>query len=133
MYLDAGPTFAKKGENVTLPSCHVIGYPPPVVTWAKVLGKLPRGRTLISGHSLTIVRAEKEDAGSYICKAIGHGGSSRAVTQLVVTAVPRFLVTPQTMVEKFAGTSVRLFIFLSSIRARHCGRHRVQILKSLLN
>ncbi|KAL9972082.1 hypothetical protein ACROYT_G018323 [Oculina patagonica] len=106
VYVDAGPTFARKGENVTLPSCHVIGYPPPVVTWAKVLGKLPRGRTLIGGHSLTIVRAEKQDAGSYICKAIGHGGSSRAVTQLVVTVVPRFLVTPQAMVEKFAGTSM---------------------------
>ena len=48
-----------------------MGYPPPVVTWTKVLGKLPRGRTqLISGHSLTIVQKEKEDAGSYICKAL---------------------------------------------------------------
>ena len=109
VYVDAGPTFVIKGQNVTLPSCHVIGFPPPVVTWAKVLGKLPRGRTLTSGNSLslTIVRAHKEDAGSYICKAIGLGGSARAVTQLVVTVVPSFLVTPQAVVEKFAGTSVR--------------------------
>ena len=71
-----------------------------------MLGKLPRGRTLIGRSSLTIVRTEKEDAGSYICQAIGNGGSLRAITQLVLIVVPRFLVTPQTMVEKFAGTSV---------------------------
>ena len=109
VYVDAGPTFVIKGQNVTLPSCHVIGFSPPVVTWMKVLGKLPPGRTLTSGNSLslTIVQAHKEDAGSYICKAIGHGGSARAVTQLVVTVVPSLLVTLQAVVEKFAGTSVR--------------------------
>ena len=82
VYVDAGPTFVIKGQNATLPSCHVIGFPPPVVTWMKVLGKLSRGRTLTSGNSLslTIVRAHKEDAGSYIFKAIGHRGSARAVT-----------------------------------------------------
>ena len=74
--VDAGPTFVIKGQNVTLPSCHVIGFPPPVVTWMKVLGKLPGGRTLTSENSLslTIVREHKEDAGSYICKAIDHEG-----------------------------------------------------------
>ena len=96
-----------RGEDTVLPSCHVIGYPPPVVTWAKVLGKLPRGRTLLKGRSVTILRAEREDAGSYICKATSPGGSSRAVTQLVVTVVPRFTVTPMAVIEKFAGTSVR--------------------------
>ena len=85
----------------------MIGYPPPVVTWAKVLGKLPRGRTLLKGRSVTILRAEREDAGSYICKATSPGGSSRAVTQLVVTVVPRFTVMPMAVIEKFAGTSVR--------------------------
>lgn len=102
----------KRGENATLPTCRVIGFPPPVVTWAKVLGKLPRGRTLIRGRSVTITRAEKEDTGSYICKASSPGGSSRVVTQLVVTVVPRFIVTPTPMIEKFAGTSVRGFRFI---------------------
>ena len=52
-----------------------MGYPPPVVTWATVLGKLPRGRSLIGRSSLTIVRTEKEDAGSYIFEAMeAHHG-----------------------------------------------------------
>ena len=106
VHVDPGPTFVNRGEDAILPSCHVIGFPAPVITWAKVLGKLPRGRTLIRGHSLTITRAEKEDAGSYICKATSSGGSSRAVTQLVVTVVPRFTVTPMAVIETFAGTSV---------------------------
>ena len=58
---------------------------------------------------MTILRAEREDAGSYICKATSPGGSSRAVTQLVVTLVPRFTVTPMAVIEKFAGTSVRTY------------------------
>ena len=113
VYVDPGPTFVNKGEDAILPKCRVIGFPPPVVTWAKVLGKLPRGRTLIGGDSLTIVHTEKEDAGSYICKATSSGGSSRAVTQLVVAVVPRFTVTPLAVIEKFAGTSVRAFRYFN--------------------
>ena len=56
---------------------------------------------------MTILRADREDAGSYICKATSPGGSSRAVTQLVVSVVPRFTVTPIAVIEKFAETSVR--------------------------
>lgn len=104
-----------RGENVILPTCHVIGFPSPVVTWAKVLGKLPRRRTIIRGHRLTILRAEKEDAGSYICKATSPGGSSRAVTQLVVAVSPKFIVTPLPVIEKFAGTSVRPFEVLYTV------------------
>ena len=30
--LSPGPTHAKQGQNVTLPQCHVSGFPAPVVT-----------------------------------------------------------------------------------------------------
>ena len=94
------------GNNVTLPTCHVIGFPRPVVTWAKVLDKLPLGRSVVVDHTLTIFEAKKVDSGSYVCKATSIAGSSREGTQLVVIMLPKFSVTPPPLTEMFAGSSV---------------------------
>ena len=94
------------GNNVTLPTCHVIGFPRPVVTWAKVLDKLPLGRSVVVDHTLTIFESKKVDSGSYVCKATSIAGSSREGTQLVVIMLPKFSVTPPPLTEMFAGSSV---------------------------
>ena len=106
--LDPGPTYVSAGENVTLPECHVTGFPRPVVTWAKVLDKLPVGRLVVGSQTLSILEARKADSGSYICKATSTAGSSRQATQIVVTVVPKFTLTPPPITEKFAGSSVSL-------------------------
>ncbi|KAJ7383091.1 hypothetical protein OS493_030978, partial [Desmophyllum pertusum] len=51
--LAQGPTYAKSGQNVTLPKCHVTGYPAPVITWRKLPGSLAKDRTVQDGGILT--------------------------------------------------------------------------------
>lgn len=50
--LQSGPKFVTLGSDVTLPTCQVIGYPAPVVTWRKAFGQLPQGRTYYNNNSV---------------------------------------------------------------------------------
>ena len=42
MSLHPGPYYVIEGSSVTLPTCHVTGYPAPVVTWRKLSGESMR-------------------------------------------------------------------------------------------
>ncbi|XP_016059882.1 PREDICTED: roundabout homolog 4 [Miniopterus natalensis] len=69
-------TVATVGQQVTLECEPPSGHPKPTVTWWKD-GKplaLQPGRHLVSGGSLRMVRAEKSDAGTYICVATNKAG-----------------------------------------------------------
>ncbi|XP_068754121.1 uncharacterized protein [Montipora capricornis] len=35
VYLSFGPSYVENGKNITLPVCHVTGFPSPVITWFK--------------------------------------------------------------------------------------------------
>ena len=59
MFLHPGPHYTVEGKNVTLPICHVIGYPQPVVTWSKLSGQLPQGRVKTNTSALTIFFAHE--------------------------------------------------------------------------
>ena len=59
MFLHPGPHYTVEGKNVTLPICHVIGYPQPVVTWSKLSGQLPQVRVKTNTSALTIFFAHE--------------------------------------------------------------------------
>ena len=106
--LAPGPTYAKKGSNVTLPKCHVTGFPAPLVTWRKFPGSHAQDRTVQDGGLLTVKLATKNDIGSYVCHAKNHLGEASAVTSLVVISVPKFITKPPQTVIKSLGDDLSL-------------------------
>ena len=106
--LITGPIYAESGKNVKLPKCQIIGYPPPVISWTKLFDQIPTERAVVEGQTLTIVKAKKKDAGTYICSATNFMGTSHAMTTLIINIVPQFTVRPPKMIERYLGQSVTL-------------------------
>ncbi|KAJ7369440.1 Immunoglobulin C-2 Type [Desmophyllum pertusum] len=106
--LAPGTTYVKSGQKVTLPKCHVTGFPAPVITWRKLPGSLPKNRTVQDGGVLTVGDAEKHDIGAYVCNAKNYLGEASAVTSLVVWSVPKFNTKPPEMVYKMTGDELSL-------------------------
>ncbi|KAJ7383090.1 hypothetical protein OS493_030977, partial [Desmophyllum pertusum] len=106
--LAPGPTYVKSGQKVTLPKCHVTGFPAPVITWRKLPGSLPKDRTVQDGGILTVGVAAKHDIGSYVCHANNYLGEASAVTSLVVLSVPKFNTKPPETVIKTPGDKLSL-------------------------
>ena len=67
--LSFGPSYVVKGKNITLPACHVTGYPSPKIAWHKVPGNLVQARTVMKDGRLSIMNAHKSDSGLYKCEA----------------------------------------------------------------
>ena len=92
--LQPGPNFVTEGSDVTLPTCHVTGYPAPVVRWRKSSGQLPQGRAQYKNNVLRISDARKSDSDAYFCSAVNHLGNVEKKTQLVVISLPVFTIKP---------------------------------------
>ena len=92
--LHLGPSYAIEGSNITLPTCHVTGYPAPVVTWRKSSGQLPQWRAQYHNTALQISDVRKVDSDAYFCSAFNLLGNVEKKTLLVVTSLPKFTVKP---------------------------------------
>ena len=101
VFLAFGPSYVKKNKNITLPVCQVISFPPAVITWYKVLGKLAHARAVSKNRELLIMNAQKTDSGLYKCKASNKLSYDSAATQLNVVELPHFTVTPPARLESF--------------------------------
>ena len=106
--LHPGPLHVKQGDNVTLPVCHVTGYPKPIITWRRVSGRVPPGRSNAKDGTLKIQAAQKSDSDTYICQASNLLGSASATTLLVVVGLPRFSQKPPVHVFAVEGKTVVL-------------------------
>ena len=106
--LHPGPYHVIEGSNVTLPTCHVTGYPDPVVTWRKSSGQLPQGRTQYNSTALQISNVRKDDSDAYFCSAVNLLGNVERKTLLVVISLPRFTVKPPEKVSAVIGTTLTL-------------------------
>ena len=93
------PSHVIKGKNITLPVCHVTGFPSPKITWRKNPGNLVQARTLQKDGRLSILGTQKSDSGLYKCEASNVLGHDSAVTQLNVVELPRFTVSPPSQLE----------------------------------
>ena len=89
-----GPSYVEKGKNITLPVCHVTGFPPPKITWRKEPNNLVQARAVVSDGQLSILNAQKRDSGLYKCQASNPLGHDSAVTDLNVVQRPHFIVKP---------------------------------------
>ncbi|KAL9967660.1 hypothetical protein ACROYT_G025940 [Oculina patagonica] len=103
-----GPSYVIKGSNVTLPTCHVTGYPAPVVTWRKSSGQLPQGRAQYNNSVLQISDVRKVDSDTYFCSAVNLLGNVERKTLLVVISLPVFTIRPPGKVFALSGESLTL-------------------------
>ena len=108
MFLHPGPSYVTEGSNVTLPTCHVSGYPTPAVTWRKSFGQLPQGRVYYNSSVLQISDVRKSDSDTYFCSAVNLLGNVERKTQLVVVSLPVFTVQPPGKVSAVAGETLTL-------------------------
>ena len=106
--LHPGPSHAIEGSNITLPTCHVTGYPAPVVTWRKLSGQLPQGRTQYNNTALQISDVRKVDSDWYFCSAVNLLGNVEKKTLLVVISLPKFTIKPPTKVAARTGDTLTL-------------------------
>ena len=106
--LHPGPSYAIEGSNVILPTCHVTGYPAPVVTWRKLSGQLPQGRAQYNNTALQISDVRKVDSDWYFCSAVNLLGNVEKKTLLVVISLPKFTVKPPGKVTALTGDTLTL-------------------------
>ena len=106
--LPPGPSYVIEGSNVTLPACHVTGYPAPVVTWRKSSGQLPQGRARYNNTALQISNVRKVDSDNYFCSAVNLLGNVERKTLLVVVSLPKFTVKPPGKIAVGTGTTLTL-------------------------
>lgn len=104
--LTLGPSYAEKDKNITLPECHVTGFPPAVITWSRVLGEIEHARFVFNDGRLSIKNAQKRDSGLYKCTAVNILGHESAFTHLVVVELPQLTVTPPSQLKVFANQNI---------------------------
>ena len=106
--LNPGPRYAIEGNTFTLPTCHVTGYPTPVVTWRKLSSHLPLGRVRFNDNALQISQVRKEDSDTYTCSAKNPLGKAEKNTMLVVVSLPQFASKPPSKIASISNSTVRL-------------------------
>ena len=106
--LNPGPRYAIEGNTFTLPTCHVTGYPTPVVTWRKLSSQLPQGRVRYNNNALQISQVRKEDSDVYTCTAKNFLGKAEKNTLLVVVSLPQFTSKPPSKIVSMLNSTVRL-------------------------
>ena len=106
--LNPGPRYAIEGNTFTLPTCHVTGYPTPVVTWRKLSSQLPQERVRYNNNALQISQVRKEDSHMYTCSAKNLFGKAEKNTMLVVVSLPRFTSKPPSKIVSMLNSTVRL-------------------------
>ena len=106
--LNPGPFYVVEGSNVTLPVCHVTGYPTPLVTWSKSFGRLPKGRVHSNNSAIQLLGVRKVDSDNYLCTATNLLGTVVKRTVLVVISVPQFTVKPPAKVIVSIGETLAL-------------------------
>ena len=79
--LNPGPFYVVEGTSVTLPVCHVTGYPTPLVTWSKSFGRLPKRRVHSNNSAIQLLGVRKDDSDNYLCTATNLLGTVATLNQ----------------------------------------------------
>ena len=105
--LSTNRLIAEEKQDIRF-TCSATGQPLPTITWSKSVGNVPEKRTELKNGNLTIYSVNKNDRGTYICKAKNMLGSATDTAQLVIFAALRFKVRPPQEVTPVFGFSVHL-------------------------
>ncbi|KAM7427347.1 Basement membrane-specific heparan sulfate proteoglycan core protein [Porites harrisoni] len=90
------PIFTKKPSSLVSKmksatiqeTCQAEGYPPPKLTWIRLVSPLPVGKTDVKEGNLTIMNLRPVDSGLYQCVATNSVGSKKATMNLFVQKGP---------------------------------------------
>ena len=104
--LYVGPTYVERGDNATLPKCHVTGHPEPRIRWSKHGKKLREGSSDDDGGRLILLNAKMTDLGHYSCEASNALGSASALTLLTVVEPLRFVSKPPEVINVTLGENI---------------------------
>ncbi|CAL4076425.1 unnamed protein product, partial [Meganyctiphanes norvegica] len=96
------PWFKERPANVTIASgakvefrCDVQGSPEPFITWRRLDGKMPVGRTTrTEDQHFIIEEVASQDSGVYVCEAENEAGITMAEARLVVVGAPEVAQRP---------------------------------------
>ena len=99
--------MAEQNQNFTI-TCTATGQPQPKITWSKVGGDLPKGRSEVMNDALTIYQVTRNDGGIYTCKADNILGTATDMAQLMVFSPLRFKLRPPQELTPMVGSTVRL-------------------------
>ncbi|XP_073251470.1 angiopoietin-related protein 7-like [Porites lutea] len=81
-------SLVSKMESTTIQeTCQAEGYPPPKLTWIRLVSPLPVGKTDVREGNLTIMNLRPMDSGLYQCVATNSMGTKKATMNLVVTDI----------------------------------------------
>ncbi|XP_022804941.1 neural cell adhesion molecule L1-like isoform X2 [Stylophora pistillata] len=79
------PSLATPKEFCTFQqACQAEGFPPPAITWRKLVTSLPAGKTISNNGSLTIKNLSPGDSGLYECVARNSFGTTKASMNVAV-------------------------------------------------
>ena len=82
-------SLVSKMESATIQeTCQAEGYPPPKLTWIRLVSPLPVGKTDVKEGNLTIMNLRPVDSGLYQCVATNSVGSKKATMNLFVQKGP---------------------------------------------
>ncbi|XP_069956737.1 roundabout homolog 2-like isoform X1 [Cherax quadricarinatus] len=110
------PWFEERPLNVTAPSgvtvelrCLVRGSPMPSVSWQRLEGKMPQGRTRIDTQHqrLVLEQVAPIDSGVYVCEAESEGGRVTAQATVTVVGAPT-LTQRQQRLQVMTGDTVQV-------------------------
>lgn len=82
--------MAYENWDTTL-SCHIFGFPPPVITWTRSFRSLPSGRHFNAGKKLIIRNIQRRDRGPIMCRGDNQLGHVYALIVLVVNPVSKLI------------------------------------------
>ena len=99
--------MAEQKQNFTI-TCTATGQPQPKITWSKVGGDLPKGRSEVMNDALTIYQVTRNDGGIYTCKADNILGTATDMAQLMVFSPLRFKLRPPQELTPMVGSTLRL-------------------------
>ena len=82
-------SLVSKMESATIQeTCQAEGYPPPKLTWIRLVSPLPAGKTEVKKGNLTIRNLQPVDSGLYQCVATNSLGAKKATMNLFVQSIP---------------------------------------------
>ena len=102
-------------ESATIQeTCQAEGYPPPKLTWIRLVSPLPVGKTDVKEGRLAIRNLRPVDSGLYQCVATNSLGTKKATMNLIVQSRPLGLYSA-----RYANSYIMIKHFTERLALHH--------------
>ncbi|XP_071521939.1 roundabout homolog 2-like [Panulirus ornatus] len=115
------PWLEERPANVTVPSgvmaelvCRARGFPAPTLTWRRLDGKIPLGRSTIEDERLMLEQVTSVDSGVYVCEVENEAGITGAQATLTVIDAPQLTQRPQD-IQVMAGVAAQISCYMEGM------------------